>query len=171
MPAQPPRIKRDKVMDVNTPTLVADTSLVTLLSKHSQPHLCIQDETLFSQGESPDAVYLLEDGQVTLTSDAAGEECVYARQSLPGSIFGLPGVISNAPYSLTATATSGTHLQMIPRETFQHLLSTHPEISFQALRILAAEVQTARRIVQKSIASEVHSHRSGRSRASHSVSH
>ncbi len=150
-------------------TPVADAALIAMLSAHAHAHLCSSDETLFRQGQSPDAIYLLDEGQVTLTADTVGQECVFALQSQPGSIFGLPGVLSDAPYSLTAIARSGTRLQVISRSDFHQLLAEHPEISFQALRILASEVQTARRILQSSLTEEILAHRAARARSTRST--
>lgn len=134
-------------MKEDTPAFVADTDLMAALEACGQLHCCKSDETLFRQGEMPEALYLLQEGQVTLTARSGEKECVFARQRLRGSIFGLPGVISNTPYSLTARARIGSQLQVISRQAFHQMLSANPEMSFHALRILAAEVQAARRIL------------------------
>ena len=154
---------------LSTPAPVADAALIAMLSARAQAHLCSTDETLFRQGQAPDAVYLLDEGQVTLTADTVGQECVFALQSQPGSIFGLPGVLSNAPYSLTAIARTGTRLHVLSRGDFHQLLVEHPELSFQALRILAAEVQTARHILQSSLTEEILAHRAARKRSPRSA--
>ena len=135
-------------MKEDTPAFVADADLMAALEKCGHLHSCTSEETLFRQGEMPEALYLLQEGQVTLTTRSADKECIFARQALRGSLFGLPGVIGNTPYSLTARACAGSQLQVIPRQTFHQMLSAHPEMSFHALRILAAEVQAARRILQ-----------------------
>ena len=132
----------------NNRAFVADTVLLTALRAHAEAHVCQGIETLFCQGGLPEAVFLLREGQVTLTTEAAGRRRVFARQTMPGSIFGLPGVIGDTPYSLTAMADSGTQLEVVSREAFHRLLRERPEMSFHALRILAAEVQAARKILQ-----------------------
>ncbi len=134
-------------MKEDTSAFVASADLIAALQECAQMHRCSSDETLFRQGEMPEALYLLQEGHVTLTARADGAECVFAQQDLRGSIFGLPGVIGNTPYSLTATARAGSQLQVISYQAFHQLLKAHPEMSFYALRILAAEVQAARRIL------------------------
>ena len=134
-------------MKENTPTFVADADLAAALQQYGHPHRCSGDETLFFQGQKPEALYLLKEGQVTLTAQAAGRERVFARENQRDSIFGLPGVISNTPYSLTARAVAGSQFQIIPPEAFQAMLRANPEMNFHALRILASEVQAARRIL------------------------
>jgi CRP-like cAMP-binding protein len=134
-------------MKEDTPAFVADADLMAALEACGQLHCCKSEETLFRQGELPEALYLLQKGQVTLTAHSAEKECVFARQALRGSVFGLPGVISNTPYSLTARARAGSQLRVISRHAFHQMLSLNPEMSFHALRILAAEVQAARRIL------------------------
>ena len=137
-----------------------------MLSARARSHVCQKDEMLFRQGEAADAVYLLDEGQVTLTAETIGQECVFSLQSRAGSIFGLPGVLSDAPYSLTAVARAGTRLHVLRSGEFHRLLAEHPELSFPALRILAAEVQTARHMLQSSLTEEVLAHRAARKRSS-----
>ena len=62
----------------------------------------------------------------------------------PGSLLGLPAVIGNLPYSLSATAKKRAVVSFIKREDFSRLMLTHPSISVGVLRVLAAEVRTAR---------------------------
>ena len=134
----------------NNQAFVGDWDVITALREYALEHRCRENETLFRQGEIPESLFVLQEGQVTLKSGEADRERIFVRQTLPGSIFGLPGVIGNTPYSLTAVAEAGTQLQVITREAFHRLLITHPEVSFHALRILAAEVQAARRLLQQS---------------------
>lgn len=61
-----------------------------------------------------------------------------------GSLLGLPGLIGNKPYSLTAVASSGAELSYVAREDFFQLMLNSPTLSVKLLRVLAAEVRSAR---------------------------
>jgi CRP-like cAMP-binding protein len=61
-----------------------------------------------------------------------------------GSLLGLPAVIGNVPYSLSARAKKGSFVSFIKREDFSRLMLTDPSVSVGVLRVLAAEVRTAR---------------------------
>jgi len=61
-----------------------------------------------------------------------------------GSVLGLPAVVGNQPYSLTASALKGAELAFVNGEEFSALMLSTPSLSMSVLRILAAEVRNAR---------------------------
>jgi CRP-like cAMP-binding protein len=65
-------------------------------------------------------------------------------QTFAGSLLGLPGLIGDEPYSLTATARKGAELKFVSREDFLVVMSGDPLLSFKVLQVLAAEVRSAR---------------------------
>jgi CRP-like cAMP-binding protein len=68
---------------------------------------------------------------------------------LPGSLLGLPALIGNEPYTLTATADEGAELGFVSREDFNSLMLTEPSLAVRVLRVLAAEVRTARHAISE----------------------
>jgi CRP-like cAMP-binding protein len=62
----------------------------------------------------------------------------------PGSLIGLPAIVGNQPYSLTAAPCVGADIREISRSDFQELMQ-NPTLAIKALQILAAEVSLARR--------------------------
>jgi len=56
----------------------------------------------------------------------------------------LTPTIGNVPNSLSATAKKGSLVSFLRREEFSRLMLTDPSISVGVLRVLAAEVRTAR---------------------------
>jgi CRP-like cAMP-binding protein len=62
-------------------------------------------------------------------------------------VLGLPGLIGNEPYTLTATARSGAKLGFITRDDFTALMQSDPLMSLKVLQVLAAEVRSARQAI------------------------
>jgi len=81
------------------PTLSDDVRSVldTMASPITQP----KNAVIFNQGDAPVGIYVIRKGSVRLTVKAGDSE-VLMRVAQPGSVIGLPGVLSNKPYSLTA---------------------------------------------------------------------
>jgi len=123
---------------------VGDPELIRLLEEHAIPAPCEGDGALFRQGESPVGLYILHQGLVTLSMISENGQSLFAVQALPGSLLGLPGLVSNHPYSLTATARAGARVTFIDRDTFTWLMLSRPQISAKILQVLAAEVRSAR---------------------------
>jgi CRP-like cAMP-binding protein len=65
-------------------------------------------------------------------------------QATAGSLLGLPGLIGNQPYSLTAIARSGAQVSYIARDDFNALMQSQLPLLVKVLQVLAAEVRSAR---------------------------
>jgi CRP-like cAMP-binding protein len=123
---------------------VGDEQLIRALRERSRPVDCSEDRVLFCQGDEPVGLYILHSGDAAMAMHDPGGELVMALPIMPGSLLGLPGVISNIAYSLSATAKQGAEVSFVPRDEFSHLMLTEPGVAVQILRVLAAEVRTAR---------------------------
>ena len=123
---------------------VADPELIAALEERSTLIPCDGERVLFRQGDPATGVFLLREGAVTVTMTAISDEPVLSLQAAPGSLLGLPGVIANQPYSLTARAHKGSRVFFMGRDAFTELMSTNPQLSLKVLQVLAAEVRTAR---------------------------
>jgi CRP-like cAMP-binding protein len=123
---------------------VADPELILALEKRSTAISCGGDRVLFNQGENPQGLYILNQGEITLTMTSPKGENVMQIQASTGSLLGLPGLISDAPYTLTAVARNGARLSFIPRDEFTSLMQTSPLLALKILQVLAAEVRSAR---------------------------
>lgn len=62
----------------------------------------------------------------------------------PGSLLGLPGLVGNRSYTLSAAARRGSEVSFVSKNDFSQLMLTEPSLSMKILRVLAAEVRTAR---------------------------
>jgi CRP-like cAMP-binding protein len=134
-------------MQLDPSGFVAGQELIQALDKHSSAVSCDHDRTLFHQGDDPTGVYILHSGSATLTMESNSGEVVLRIESGSGSLLGLPGLIGNKPYSLTAVAHSGSRVSFVAREDFLRLMNQEPSLSFKVLQVLAAEVRTARQAI------------------------
>jgi CRP-like cAMP-binding protein len=124
---------------------VADPELIQALEKHSTAISCDADRVLFNQGDDPQGLYILDQGETTLTMASPTGEQLMSIQAHAGSLLGLPGLIGDEPYTLTAIARNGARLSFVPRDEFTSLMSADPLLAIKMLQVLAAELRSARR--------------------------
>ena len=131
-------------MNLDSSAFIADQELLDALERRATPIVCADDGVLFKQGEEPTGLYILRSGNATLSMQSpTGEILVHVAVS-QGALLGLPGVIGNQAYTLTANVAKGAELSYISREDFSQLMLSDPSLSIKVLRILAAEVRSAR---------------------------
>ena len=123
---------------------LADPDLIQALNKHSIEISCGADQVLFRQGDAPVGLYILHKGEVTLSHTAPTTWEVNTIQVLPGSVLGLPGLVGNRPYTLTAIARADARLSFITRSHFDIILQHDSLLAIKVTQVLAAEVHTAR---------------------------
>jgi CRP/FNR family transcriptional regulator len=126
---------------------LANPELILALEKQSTTISCDKDRALFHQGDAPAGLYILHKGEVTLTMDSLRGKPLLSTQAAPGSLLGLPGLVGDEPYTLSATAHSGAELTFVTRDQFTALMESDPLLSFMILKVLAAEVRSARNAI------------------------
>lgn len=131
-------------MKMDAGAFVAERELIDALKKHAKPVVCNEDRVLFNQGDSPDGLYIFCHGAVRLVMRSLTGDLLVDMPALEGSLLGLPGMISGAPYSLSAFARKGSEIGFVGREEFAQIMLSEPVVSVGILRVLAAEVRTAR---------------------------
>ncbi|MGA2831736.1 MAG: cyclic nucleotide-binding domain-containing protein [Terracidiphilus sp.] len=131
-------------MKLDPSAFVADPELIQALEKRSTAITCGGDRVLFTQGDNPQGLYIIDQGETTLTMKSPTGEELVSIQASAGSLLGLPGLIGNEPYSLTAVARNGARLSFIPREEVTSLMRSAPSLALKMLQVLAAEVRSAR---------------------------
>jgi CRP-like cAMP-binding protein len=137
--------REQHMAELDPKAFVGDQDLIRMLEEHSVPAPCDDDGALFRQGDLPVGLYIFHQGMVTLSMISDNGQSLFAVQALPGSLLGLPGLISNQPYSLTATARAGAQVTFIDQDKFRWLMLSCPQMSTKILQVLSAEVRSARR--------------------------
>lgn len=131
-------------MNMDAAAFVADSELINALTPHASPVDCSEDRILFMQGDAPSGLFVFLDGDVSLTLKSHGGEEIMRMAAAKDSLLGLPGLIGSAAYSLSAVAKRGARVTFLSKEDFSQLMLTQPAIAVMILRVLAAEVRTAR---------------------------
>jgi CRP-like cAMP-binding protein len=129
---------------LDSSAFVADPELVQALRQRSSCIACETDRLLFHQDELPAGLYLLDQGVATLTMNSVDGRVIFSLDVVPGSLLGLPAVVSSHPYSLSAVARAGAQVTFISRADFLAIMQEQPALSLKMLQVLAAEVRTAR---------------------------
>jgi len=132
-------------MHLDPTAFVADPELIRALDARSTPLRCDTDRLLFRQDEPSVGIYILHEGGATLTMNSPSGQQLFSVQVMAGSLLGLPGLIGNQPYSLSAVARAGARVSFVSRAEFTALMQADPLLSIKILRVLAAEVRTARK--------------------------
>ena len=134
-------------MKLDPSAFVADPTLIQALEERSSSITCRSDQVLFQQGEVPAGLYILDKGAATLTMNSNEGKPVVSVQTAPGSLLGLPGLVGNEPYTLTAVARTGAELSFVTRDNFTALMQSDPMLALKVLQVLAAEVRSARNAI------------------------
>jgi CRP-like cAMP-binding protein len=131
-------------MQLDPSAFLADPELLQELEKHSVLLSCEADRVLFNQGDPSVGLYILLKGEAALSMFGEDGATLMSIQATSGSLLGLPGLIGNQPYSLTAIARSGAKVGYIAREDFNALMQSQLQLLVKVLQVLAAEVRSAR---------------------------
>ncbi len=122
----------------------AEPDLISALCERATPVLCDGECILFHQDDPAVGLYILHEGRVTLSMTSEQGLPILSTEARDGSLLGLPGLVSNQPYSLTAVAHPGARISFLSRADFNSLMQSNSTLAFKILRILAAEVRSAR---------------------------
>ncbi len=113
------------------------------------PVVCGERRILFQQGDVPAGLYILQSGAAALTMESASGRTVMCNEACPGSLLGLPGVVANEPYTLTAMARKDSIIRFVTRNDFEDLIRTEPALQLPVLHLLATEVRSARQTLSE----------------------
>ena len=133
-------------IQLESSSFVAVSELVDALSEHAVRIDCGEGRTLFRQGDLPIGLFIVHSGHVIVSMhDAAGNILLHFA-ARPGSLLGLPAVVGNVPYSLSAEAAQDAQVSLVPQNDFTITL-TKPGLAIKVLEVLAAEVRAARSMI------------------------
>jgi len=97
-------------------------------------------QRIFSEGNHPIRLYYLQKGKVKVykTNDD-GKELIMKIVN-PGEFFGYVAMLENAVYKENADALEDSEVAAIPRNEFDELINSNPEVSKKFIKLLASDV-------------------------------
>jgi CRP-like cAMP-binding protein len=124
---------------------VVDPELIHALDAHSVSVPCKAERVLFRQDEPAVGIFIVHKCPVMLSMMSQDGHSLLAVQARPSSLLGLPGVIGNQPYAMSATAGAGAKVSFVSRDDLTALMQSDPALSLKILDLLAADVRGTRK--------------------------
>lgn len=141
----------DLLASIRKLTLFANLTdeAITELASKLEPQTLPSGTLLFRQGDSGDALYIVNKGQIKIfTRDNEGHEVVL-NQYGPGESFGEISLVDRAPRAASAMALTTAELLRLERDDFMELLQTHPTFAADILRDIANKLRFTVTYIQK----------------------
>ena len=91
---------------------------------------------LFTPGESSERLYVLRQGKVDLYRLTANGRRLITRQILPGSVFGMMGLLGQTIHGNFAETTVQSEICTITQEDIQDLLRKRPDLALHIMEIV-----------------------------------
>lgn len=102
-----------------------------------------RNQPLARQGETADALYLVEQGLLKLVQVTPEGHQLIVRFVADGEPFGGVVALEGATYPVTAVAVEPTRVRLWPRATLASLLSRHPQVRTNLMREMTTHMTDA----------------------------
>ena len=99
-----------------------------------------KDEAIFTLGDAPEYLYVVEAGAVDIVLPTMSEPLILATFEA-GSFFGELAVFDHQPRTASARAATETTLTCIPHEVVADLIERHPAAAMQFIGAIAARLR------------------------------
>jgi len=109
---------------------------------------------IFAQGDEPDALYIVKEGEVDIVMDSPNGEVILATVS-PGSFFGELGIFDNVPRSATARATKDTKVLLLRRDVVMDFLENNPSASLRILSVVISRLRLADQMMTRLVSRNI----------------
>lgn len=100
-------------------------------------------EMIFSEGDSGDAIYIVDSGSVDAISDAPEKAGELVARFVDSDIFGEAALLTGKTRSFTAYASADTNLWVLYRTDFDNLLVKYPQLSAGLSRALRDQLSAS----------------------------
>ena len=107
------------------------------------------DETVFSEQDKGDALYVVEAGSVRIWVLDEDVEPVTLKELGPGEFFGELAVLDRGPRSTNATAIGETTLHRLSSDDFQAFLMKHPDVAIDVICEIGARMRQTNMLVSQ----------------------
>ena len=98
---------------------------------------------LFREGRPSTGIFLVRSGRVKLSLHCSHGKSLVVQFAGPGEPLGLGATISARPYEVTAEAAAACEVAFLPRRPVLQVLSEHPNVSMDLVKLLCQDVDGA----------------------------
>ncbi len=112
-------------------------------------------ETIFSEKDSGDALYVVESGSVRIWVLDEDIEPVTLAELKPGEFFGELAVLDRGERSTSATALVDTSLHRLSSDDFQKFLMEHPDCAIDVICEIGARMRQTNLLVSQRVARNI----------------
>jgi CRP/FNR family transcriptional regulator, cyclic AMP receptor protein len=120
----------------------APPETIDALAGHGYERELVRGDTLFNEGDPPDALYVVTKGRmaIALANPIDRRESVVALME-PGDLFGEMGMLDDRPRSAMARALEPSAVLAIPYQPVLELLDAQPTLLWNVTRVLAQRLR------------------------------
>lgn len=112
-------------------------------------------QTIFSEHDRGDALYVLEEGAVRIWVTDEDLQEVTLAELKPGAFFGELAVLDRGERSSSATAITDTHLHKLSSDDFQRFLIEHPDCAIDVICEIGARMRQTNQLVSQRAARNI----------------
>lgn len=113
-------------------------------------------ERIFSQGDLGTEMFIIQDGEVEILKNIAGEAHTLSRLE-KGDFFGEMAVLENVARSADAIATTDVKVVAINGSRFDEMLKKNPEVAVRIIRKYSKRLREANALLERLVGREVDS--------------
>jgi len=96
---------------------------------------------LFHQGDASDGVYVVASGRLHVVKEHADGTCAVIGEAVPGETIGEMSFFTHEARSAGVCAARDTLLIKFPNDAFDHVITAHPEIVRELMRVQIARLR------------------------------
>ncbi len=100
-----------------------------------------KNQVIYYEGDKGKYIYLVISGRIKTTKFAEDGRELMMNIYSPDDYLGANAMLSNEPYSDTATALEDCLLCQIPNEQLEHLLNLYPEVARSFIKLLSNDIR------------------------------
>ncbi len=145
----------DGAMDVLSQTdffTDAEPQVLSALASASTRRSLVRGDTLFSEGDPPDALYVVTKGRIAIAiaNPIDRRESVVALMEV-GDLFGEMGMLDDRPRSAMARALQPSAVLTVPYPPVLAMFESHPTLLWNVTRLLAGRLRTMDQALSDSV--------------------
>ncbi|MGI8826149.1 MAG: Crp/Fnr family transcriptional regulator [Chloroflexota bacterium] len=119
---------------------LTDTQL-EVLTKQLAKRRYLRGETIFSQGDRGDGLYIITDGHVGISRQGPDGNELILTVCEAGEYFGELALVDDEPRSASAVAMENSVTQFLSRVAFRTFLQDHPSAVFACLEVVTRQLR------------------------------